>query len=225
MADGSTIAEQIADIATSKAAIAAAIAAKGVEVPEGTKLAGLAEKVAAIETGGGDAEALANAIACIEADRDTVTEIVIPEGTTKIGDNAFSGCTALTSLTIPDGVTSIGDNAFIACSVLSPLIIPNSVESIGEYAFSGCESLQALIIPEGVKSIGEGAFQRGVTLSSMTIPSSVTSIGDIAFDGCPATCSITFAKTTAEVSAMANYPWGISAGAIIHCTDGDLTVS
>lgn len=60
MADGSTIAEQIADIAASKAAIAAAIAAKGVVVPEGTKLAGLAAKVEAIETGGTSGEGYAH---------------------------------------------------------------------------------------------------------------------------------------------------------------------
>ncbi len=189
MADGSTIAEQIADIATSKAAIAAAIAAKGVEVPEGTKLAGLAEKVAAIETGGGGD---AGVIALLETDRNTVTEITIPEGTTKIGNYAFYGCGALTSLTIPDSVTSIGNNA----------TIPDSVTSIGNNAFYGCSAL-----------------------TSLTIPDSVTSIGGGAFWGCPATCAITFAKTTAEVSAMANYPWMIRSGAVIHCTDGDLTVS
>lgn len=60
MADGATIAEQIADIAASKAAIAAAIAAKGVVVPEGTKLSGLAEKVEAIETGGTSGEGYAH---------------------------------------------------------------------------------------------------------------------------------------------------------------------
>lgn len=54
MADGSTIAEQIADINASKAAIAGAIAEKGVTVPAGTKLGGLAALVSEIQqTGGG----------------------------------------------------------------------------------------------------------------------------------------------------------------------------
>ena len=42
MADGDTVAEKIADIAASKAAIAQAISAKGVAVPSGAKLADLA---------------------------------------------------------------------------------------------------------------------------------------------------------------------------------------
>ena len=182
MADGSTIAEQIADIATSKAAIAAAIAAKGVEVPEGTKLAGLAEKVAAIETGGGGD---AGVIALLETDRNTVTEITIPEGTTKIGNYAFYGCGALTSLTIPDSVTSIGDNAFYGCGDLTSLTIPDSVTSIGRGAFEVCYVLTSLTIPDSVMSIGDNAFYGCGDLTSLTIPDSVTSIGRGAFVALP----------------------------------------
>ena len=222
MADGSTIAEQIADIAASKAAIAAAIAAKGVEVPEGTKLAGLAEKVAAIETGGGGD---AGAIALWETDRNTATEITIPEGTTKIGDYAFYSCNALTSLTIPEGVTSIGDHAFSNCNALTSLTIPEGVTSIGPNAFYACRALKSLTIPNSVTSIEIDAFFVCRALTSLIIPEGVTSIGMFVFYFCPSTCVITFEKTMAEVEGMANYPWGIDAGAVIHCTDGDLTVS
>ncbi len=34
---------------------------------------------------------------------------------TKIGDNAFSGCSGLTSVTIPNSMTSIGESAFSGC--------------------------------------------------------------------------------------------------------------
>lgn len=37
---------------------------------------------------------------------------VIPKGTKKIGDYAFSGCSDLKSITIPDSVKKIGNNAF-----------------------------------------------------------------------------------------------------------------
>lgn len=194
MADGDTVADKIADIAASKAAIAQAISAKGVTVPEGTKLAELAPLVGQISGGGGAADTCA-------LDRDTMTELVIPEGTTKIGNYAFSPCISLAALTIPDSVTTIGGYAFQMCNALSSLTIPDSVTSIGGSAFYNCRALTFLAIPD-----------------------SVTSIGSYAFYGCPPTCNITFAKTMAEVSGMSYYPWDISSGAVIHCTDGDLTV-
>lgn len=47
---------------------------------------------------------------------------------------------SILSVVISDGVTSIGDNAFSWCSLTS-ITIPNSVTSIGNYAFDGCSAL------------------------------------------------------------------------------------
>lgn len=50
----------------------------------------------------------------------------------------FVGCK---NTTIPSSVTKIGENAFIGCSNLLNITIPNSVTEIGEWAFNGCSSL------------------------------------------------------------------------------------
>lgn len=73
-----------------------------------------------------------------------VGDLVIPDmieylPVTRIGDEAFYGCAALTSIAIPDSVTHIGDAAFRGCTGLSSVTIPNSVTSFGYWtAFSGC---------------------------------------------------------------------------------------
>ncbi len=46
-------------------------------------------------------------------------DVVIPDGVTEIGKDAFSGCTGLTSVTIPDSVTAIGKSAFSGCEKLT----------------------------------------------------------------------------------------------------------
>ena len=64
-----------------------------------------------------------------------VTDLVIPDSVTSIGDYTFPGYTGLTSVTIPDSVTSIGNNAFNDCTELTSVTIPDSVTNIGERAF------------------------------------------------------------------------------------------
>ena len=73
-----------------------------------------------------------------------ITELIIPEGVTSIGNLAFYNCTGLTSVTIPNSVTSIGNNAFYNCSSLTSVTIGNSVTSIGGYAFASCKGLKSI---------------------------------------------------------------------------------
>ena len=54
--------------------------------------------------------------------------------------NLYVNGTLLTDLVIPDGVTSIGTNAFCGCSSLTSVTVPNSVTSIESYAFEDCNN-------------------------------------------------------------------------------------
>ena len=90
---------------------------------------------------------------------ESLSNLIIPDSVTRIGNGAFIGCHSLTNIVIPDSVTSIGAWAFQYCTSLSSIVIPNSVTSIGNCAFEGCSSLSSLVLPDSVTSIGKRAFR------------------------------------------------------------------
>ena len=65
-----------------------------------------------------------------------------------IGPLAFYNCPYITEAIIPDGVTEIGNSAFRCCSQLKKVVIPKSVTEIGKFAFANCYDLEEVTLPE-----------------------------------------------------------------------------
>ena len=82
-------------------------------------------------------------------------ELIIEDGITAIGDEAFA-YNQLTKLTIPSSVTAIGERAF-TFNALTKLTIPPSVTAIGERAFSG-NKLTSVILSKALYDARGYAF-------------------------------------------------------------------
>jgi len=68
----------------------------------------------------------------------------------QIAERAFRE-TRVTEVVIPEGVTAIGANAFIGCSRLTRVTLPSTIRSIGAGAFNGCGGLAEVNIPAGTR--------------------------------------------------------------------------
>ena len=133
----------------------------------------------------------------------SLSNIVIPDSVTDIGEGAFSDCRSLSNIVIPDSVTDIGKSAFSGCSSLSNIVIPDSVTDIGDDAFFHCSSLSNIVIPDSVTDIGEGAFLYCSSLSNIVIPNSVTDIGDYAFSYCSSLSNIVIPDSVTDIGNFA----------------------
>lgn len=113
-----------------------------------------------------------------------ITELVIPDGVTKIPASAFRGWYFLESVTFNDDVTEIGDFAFCNCTNIKEITLPDTVKYIGSYAFSLCYALETLDLGNGLEDIMYYAFQECISLKKVVIPDSVTTLEFGAFNDC-----------------------------------------
>lgn len=118
-----------------------------------------------------------------------LTEVVIEDGVTEIGNQTFQGCTGLTNVTIPDSVQKIGAWAFYLCGGLKNVDIPANVE-IGNSSFRQ-SGLEQVTVSGG--SVGQYAFHRNVSLKKIDI--NCETIGDEAFSGCDSLTDITLGSS------------------------------
>ena len=119
-----------------------------------------------------------------------IKSVIIGEGVTSIGVQAFEHCQNLSSINIPTSVTVIWDAAFGSCHSLTSITIPNSVTRISSYAFINCSGLKEVELSNSLTYIQQEVFRLCSSLTSITIPSSVGNIGAGAFSGCSSLTSI-----------------------------------
>ncbi len=142
-----------------------------------------------------------------------ITAVIINEGVTTIGYDAFYGCTKMTSVLLPGTLTSIGVMAFYNSGISGTLTLPASLTDIGMFAFHNCSQLQGVVFTESSHSVtvGDHAFEycsnlkRVVLSSNMAIRSGAFSSNGIETVVIPDNSTITFGTGAFESNHIASF--------------------
>lgn len=147
----------------------------------------------------------------------------VPEGVTKINDNAFYRHRALTSISFPaslkdisnyafyssqslltvmftEGLESIGSSAF-SNTAIKEVVFPDSLETIYGSAFSDNHGITEITFGTGLKQIGESAFSSNSALQSITFNENLTSIGNYAFRRCRSLQSLVLPNSLKQIGS------------------------
>ena len=100
--------------------------------------------------------------------REKITDIIIEEGLTNIGDYAFYMCSSLKNVNFPDTLVSIGEFAFCDCDNLTHLVFEN-ITFLEDAAFFACDGINYVTISTKMQEIGMWMFDN--------------ELSDIYFDG------------------------------------------
>ena len=130
--------------------------------------------------------------------KDSVTDLTIPDSTSTISDYAFYNCKSLSTVTIHEQITEIRTDAFAGCSELTKVDVSNlsawcQISLENPYANPLCHAnhlylngneVKELEIPTDIAEIKSYAFYNCSSFTKIILPENITTIGNNAFYDC-----------------------------------------
>ncbi|MBQ3340324.1 MAG: leucine-rich repeat protein [Kiritimatiellae bacterium] len=146
----------------------------------------------------------------------SMVDVLISEGVTNIGAQAFGNCWALKRVAIPASVEKIGYGAFMACDSLEEIVVDegnafygtldgNLVRKADNTLMAVPGNITSLTIPPDVKAIGWWAALGCRSLERVTIHGGVSVVGKNAFAECKALSTVTISEGVESIGAGAFY--------------------
>lgn len=150
-----------------------------------------------------------------------ITELVLPDSVTKLGEESFYGCNKLKSAVFGSGLREIGESCFENCEKLSKVNFNKGLKTIGERSFANC-GLTSIELKEGLETVKKDAFGMNniksaklpntikylsgfshTALKEIDVPESVETIGADCFSMCWNLKKITLHKGLKKIGETA----------------------
>ncbi len=130
-----------------------------------------------------------------------LTNVVIGEGITKLGDRLFINAKKLTDVTFPSTLTEIAQKTFMNCTSLVALDVSAApLEILGGNMFNGCSKLESVTFPNTLAALGSSSFAK-------------TNLAEITYKG-----TIDQYKALADSGRADDLK---NDTILVHCTDGN----
>ncbi len=100
----------------------------------------------------------------------------------RIKDYALENCDYLTNIVLPDEITEIGERSFFDCDKLKTVKLGKNLKKIGREAFYSSDNLEECDLPSSVEEIGFNSFLR-TGLKRMRIPKTACPQNDLSCFG------------------------------------------
>ncbi|MGN0591702.1 MAG: leucine-rich repeat protein [Ruminococcus sp.] len=145
----------------------------------------------------------------------SIKKIVVNEGVTSIGQNAFYRLKNLTEVSLPEGLETISAYAFSFCTSLSSVTLPSTFTEFSWQIFFGCTAMEEILVSEEnteYTSVDGILYDKDVQelfwypsnydASVYTIPETVTDIASSSIIDCINLKEIVMHKDVADFPSM-----------------------
>ena len=97
-----------------------------------------------------------------------ISAVVIQDGVTRIGNNAFREGVNITAVSLSDTITEIGAWSFMGAEKLTGIVLPQNLRTLEQEAFLNCVSLEEIELP-GTLTFFDGPFAGCTSLKRAVI--------------------------------------------------------
>ena len=136
-----------------------------------------------------------------------ISEVVVSEGITTIGEDAFAHMTNLATVRLPESLHRIGNSVFQHDSSLRNIELPAELRSIGERAFYGCGVLETVTIPENIGILSAETFMGCSNLRSVSLPNGIWCMASGCFAGCGSLSTVYYDGCPSERARIEMSPY------------------
>jgi len=153
----------------------------------------------------------------------SISEIVLPETITYIGESAFRMAKGLQNINVPEGITEIGERTFSGCTTLRSIKLPEGLTTLGKSAFANNYLLETIILPSTLTSIATSTFQHPRLLQSVTVKMETPiELGTENFNS--SKTPVLYVPMTCKAAYEASEPWAslFTGGIIGYYRTGDI---